>query len=164
MRWMIVVLGLFTFTVTGFSAVAAIPRSSNVEFKGGQAGSLFSIRNIQLIEGKQLSRLVLEVGDGTGQALKGLPAYYHAVYSPQTHTLALDISQTPISKVSHEKLAELVKRTPFVEKSEMLIDPMDSTLSLEFKLKKGTKARVMQVRGQKMTAKIVVDFFSEGSL
>lgn len=124
---------------------------------GGMAGAGFSITNVTLAKTPQKDRVVIDFGDLKGKTLKGLPAYYHAELQNNPSRLILDFSQTPHSKLEESEIRSRLKASGRVTGSTLLVDPVDQTMTLIFDLKKGTKAQVFQVRGEKGTSRVVVD-------
>ncbi|MFP5519136.1 MAG: hypothetical protein ACLGGX_04490 [Bdellovibrionia bacterium] len=149
---------IFTL-VTAFlqaSAWAAIP-SKSISHQGGIAGSGFSILDAGLISAKNKERIVLSIGDQDGKRFLGRPGYYFAEYKPQTQELRVDFSQILSSRIQEEQLVAKLKKAKLVQKSEMILDPIDSTLQMKFKLSPGTKVKFYEVKGKKQTAKVVID-------
>ncbi|HEY8272029.1 MAG TPA: hypothetical protein VIG33_14150 [Pseudobdellovibrionaceae bacterium] len=158
----------------GFSlqASAAIPAKPLVpvvgkilinegEATGGVAGTGFSLMDLRRTSDvkKKVERIVIDFGDMQGNPQKGLPAYFHAELKKNPNRLVLDFNQTPNSRIDDGRLATRFKDSLFVKKSSMILDPEDKALNLTLDLKPGTFARVFQVKGEKTTAKVVIDLF-----
>ncbi|MBK9323945.1 MAG: hypothetical protein IPM97_13550 [Bdellovibrionaceae bacterium] len=128
---------------------------------GGIAGSGFSLMDLRRSSDakKRVERVVIDIGDMQGQTLKGLPGYFHAELKKNPSKLILDFDQTPVSRLDEGRLKDRFKGSLFVRKTSMILDPEDKALNLTFDLKPGTIARVFQVKGEKGTSKVVVDFF-----
>jgi hypothetical protein len=157
------------FGLKVFAAIPPKPKAPTVgrilvsegEAMGGVAGVGFSLMDLRRTAdaGKKVERIVLDFGDLQGNPQKGLPAYFHAELKKSPNRLVLDFSQTPNSRLDDGRLASRFKNSLFVKKSSMILDPEDKALNLTLDLKPGTVARVFQVRGEKTTAKVVVDLF-----
>jgi len=158
--------------VVGLQAQAAIPPKPKVpvgkilvsegEAMGGVAGTGFSLMDLRRSADakRNVERIVIDIGDMQGNPQKGLPAYFHAELKKNPNRLVLDFNQTPNSRLDDGRLSQRFKGSLFVQKSSMILDPEDKALNLTFDLKPGTFARVMQVRGDKTTAKVVIDLFN----
>lgn len=152
------------------AAIPAKPKAPTIgrilvaegEATGGVAGTGFSLMDLRRTADakKKVERIVLDFGDLQGNAQKGLPAYFHAELKKNPNRLVMDFSQTPNSRLDDGRLASRFKNSLFVKKSSMILDPEDKALNLTLDLKPGTVARVFQVRGEKTTAKVVVDLFA----
>ncbi len=152
------------------SAFAAIPAKKSEQpqpqkilsksgfVMGGIAGSGFSIRNLTWAQVAEKERVVIDIGDLGGQELRGYPGYYHAELQENPARLILDFSQTSQAYVEEAVIRAKLKDSKRISASRLLLDPTDQTMSLIFDLKKGTKAQVFQVKGQKGTSRVVVDF------
>lgn len=128
---------------------------------GGVAGVGFSLMDLRRTADvkKKVERIVIDFGDMQGNPQKGLPAYFHAELKKNPNRLVLDFNQTPNSRLDDGRLAQRFKDSLFVKKSSMILDPEDKALNLTLDLKPGTFARVFQVKGDKTTAKVVIDLF-----
>lgn len=129
---------------------------------GGVAGVGFSLMDLRRTADakKRVERIVLDFGDLQGNPHKGLPAYFHAELKKNPHRLVLDFNQTPNSRLDEGRLADRFKGSLFVKKTSMILDPDDKALNMTLDLQPGTVARISQVKGQKMTSKVVVDLFA----
>ncbi len=128
---------------------------------GGIAGTGFSLLDLRRSSDakKRVERVVIDIGDMHGQTIKGLPGYFHAELKKSPSKLILDFNQTPVSRLDEGRLKDRFKGSLFVKNTSMILDPEDGALNLTFDLKTGTVARVFQVKGEKGTSKVVVDFF-----
>jgi hypothetical protein len=170
----------FAFAVTASlfiatSAFAAIPKQAAKKPTptkilkgegvtiGGLAGTGFTLLDLRRTADnkKKIERLVIDVGDRTGAPMKGWPGYYHAELKKNPARLVLDFSQMPNTKVDQIGLNTRLKNSLAVKKSNMTVDPVDSTLNLTLDLKPNTRVRIAQVPGKKATSKVVVDFIVE---
>lgn len=168
MNKIIFALALF-FGLQASAAIPAKPKAPVVgrilanegEANGGVAGIGFSLMDLRRTADvkKKVERIVLDFADLQGNPLKGLPAYFHAELKKNPNRLVLDFSQTPNSRLDEGRLASRLKGSLFVKKSSLILDPEDQALNLTLDLQPGTVARVFQVRGEKTTAKVVVDLF-----
>ena len=129
----------------------------NSEISGGLAGSGFSLRGAKLSQLGQAERLQLEIGTIRGEALKGYPGYFHVEMQKRPNRLVIDLSQTPKTFIDPARLEASLRASRFIAKSNLLVDPMDHSMSLILDLKKEATAKVYQVKGQKGTSQIVVD-------
>jgi hypothetical protein len=156
-----------------FQALAAIPPKAKAPAvgkilvgegaaAGGVAGTGFSLMDLRRTSDakKHVERIVIDIGDLQGGVLKGRPAYFHAELKKNPGKLVLDFDQMPNSRLDEGRLADRFKGSLFVKKTSMILDPEDKALNMTLELKPGTVARVFQVRGQKTTAKVVVDLFA----
>lgn len=130
---------------------------------GGIAGSGFSLLDVRLSANKKkkIERVVIDVGDKNGAAMKGLPGFYYAELKKNPQRLVIDFSQMPKAKVKESQLNRIFKASKSVVGTAITSDPVDSSLSLTLDLKKNTKVRVYQVAGKKSTSKVVIDLLAE---
>ena len=154
--------------LAALSARAAIPPKTHIlqhsgSQIGGVAGSGFTLLDLRVTQdrNKKIERIVMDVGDMNGEPLKGLPGYFHVELKDNPQKLVIDLAQTPHSKVDDRKLAAAFQKSLAVSKTAITVDPTDNTLTISLDLKKNTRARVLQVAGQKQTSKVVVDLISE---
>jgi hypothetical protein len=156
------------------SAFAAIPAKKQVVAPmrilvgegvsiGGLAGTGFTLLDLRRTADrkKKIERLVLDVGDRTGAVMKGWPGYYHAELKKNPSRLVLDFAQMGSSRIDQVSLNTRLKNSLAIQKSNITVDPVDSTLNLTLDLKPNTRVRVAQVPGKKMTSKVVVDLITE---
>lgn len=167
-----VFVSLFFSLSSSQSALAAIPAkpisppvgkilSVEGQATGGVAGTGFSLMDLRRTSDakRKVERIVIDIGDLQGNPHLGLPAYFHAELKKNPNRLVLDFNQTPNSRIDDGRLAARFKGSLFVKKSSMILDPEDKALNLTLDLKPGTFARVFQVKGEKTTAKVVIDLF-----
>lgn len=133
---------------------SAIPTQRQI---GGQAGTGFSLLKVQRLASpkKGIERLVFFIGTKEGFSLKGLPGYFNA--QNQGKEIVLDFAQMPVSKLTEKSLREILRGSLFIKGSKMTQDPLDQTLTMKLFLNKEIKMKVIQVKGQKETARLVVD-------
>lgn len=161
------ILGL---SIQASAAIPAKPKSpvgkilvTEGQATGGVAGTGFSLMDLRRSSDakKKIERIVIDFGDMEGKPQKGLPAYFHAELKKNPNRLVLDFNQTPNSRLDEGRLANRFKGSLFVKKSSMILDPEDKALNLTLDLAPGTFARVFQVKGEKTTAKVVIDLFAK---
>lgn len=130
---------------------------------GGLAGSGFTLLDVRRTSDakKKIERIVIDVGDQQGVAMRGWPGYYFAELKKNPHQLVLDFSQMPRTRIEQEKIAARMAGSLGVLKTSMALDPVDNSLNLTLDLKKNVKAKVYQVFGKKSTSKVVIDLFTE---
>lgn len=128
---------------------------------GGQAGSGFSLLNVQKIQSKdgRIERLVLSIGTREGRPLKGFPGYFNA--QNQTGRLTLDLAQVFYSKIDEKVLRAVLTDSKFIKNAHLIQDPLDQTLTLAMDLKSPVRMKTVQVKGQKETARILVDIIKK---
>lgn len=148
--------------LAGATGNAAIPttqkiKSTVLSHQGGVAGSGFSILGAELIQSSGKERLVLDIGDHEGQRFLGTPGYYFAEYQAELGELRIDFSQMPVSRVQEEQLQQKLKSSRLIKSSQLVLDPIDSTLQLTLRLQPGSKVKFYEVKGKKQTAKIAID-------
>lgn len=173
----LLVVGTFFISGQGYAAIPSKNSRSNMQIEtpagkplgrilsqpgaviGGMAGDGFSITSISRMpmSGNQQERLIIDIGDMRGQPNKGLPAYYHAQFQQDPSRLVIDFSQMPISYITEREVQKKLSQSKFIRKVRMTMDPQDKTLSMILDLKPSAKVRVMQVKGEKTTSKVVVD-------
>jgi hypothetical protein len=126
---------------------------------GGQAGSGFSLLNMQKIQAKNgvAERLVFDVGTKEGQQLKGLPGYFNAQNQVGPNRIVIDFSQMIGSKVDEKFIRGILKDSKLVKSVKITEDPEDKTLSMTLDLNAPVKMKTMQVAGKNQTAKVVLD-------
>lgn len=130
---------------------------------GGLAGNGFTLMDLRRSADakKKIERIVMDVGDRNGAALRGWPGYYFVELKKNPQRLVIDFAQMPNSNIDQKMLALRMKNSFAVMKTSMSRDPVDSSLNLTMDLKKNTKVRVYQVAGKKATSKVVIDLISE---
>lgn len=130
---------------------------------GGLAGGGFTLMDVRRSADakKKVERLVFDVGDIKGGALKGWPGYYFAELQKNPQRLVIDFAQMPNSNVDPQRLSKVMKGSIAVTGTKMSLDPVDNSLNLSMDLKKNTKVRVYQVAGKKSTSKVVIDLITE---
>ncbi|RYZ85995.1 MAG: hypothetical protein EOP04_14760 [Proteobacteria bacterium] len=168
-KFLIIAAISITYSLPSFAAIPAKVKAPVVgkiltnegAATGGVAGSGFSLLDMRRTADnkKKIERVVIDIGDMQGQALKGMPAYFHAEMKKNPSKLILDFDQMPISRLDEGRLKDRFKGSLFVKKTSMILDPEDKALNVTLDLKPGTVARVFQVKGNKGTSKVVVDFF-----
>lgn len=144
------------------TATAKILSGEGVTY-GGLAGTGFTLMDLRRTADmkKKIERVVIDVGDMNGGAIRGWPGYYFAELKRNPQRLVIDFSQMPNASIDQQKITERFKGSLAVMKSSMSLDPIDSSLNLTLDLKKNTKVRVYQVAGKKTTSKVVIDLISE---
>lgn len=150
----------FTFAAIPPKSAPAKPQrilANRAAVSGGVAGKGFSIRDVTLASTPKKDRVVIDIGDLEGKPLRGMPGYYHAELQSNPPRLILDFSQTPSALIEEAALRNKLKKSNRIANAKMLLDPTDQTLSLILDLKKGTKAQVFQVKGEKGPGRVVVD-------
>lgn len=158
-------LGMLTLSLAAGAAIPSQQKkpqpekilSGSAAATGGLAGAGFSIQNITWAKIAQKERVIIDMGDLAGKDIRGFPGYYHAELQENPSRLILDFSQTPNSLLAEADVRAKLKSSQKVSSSRLLVDPTDQTLSLILDLKKGTKAQIFQVKGQKGTSRVVVD-------
>ncbi|AHZ83554.1 hypothetical protein AB1A81_14550 [Bdellovibrio bacteriovorus] len=143
-------------------AASKILSGEGVSF-GGLAGTGFTLMDVRRTAdaGKKVERIVIDVGDINGGMLRGWPGYYYAELKKNPQRLVVDFAQMPNANIDQKRLAERLKGSLAVVKTNMSLDPVDSSLNLTLDLKKNTKVRVYQVAGKKSTSKVVIDLITE---
>lgn len=166
----------FALTIAGicgvsFQSSAAIPAKpappvgkiliGTGSVSGGIAGTGFSLLDLRRTADaqKKVERVVIDIGDMEAKPQKGYPAYFHAELKSNPDRLILDLDQTPISRLDEGRLSDRFKKSLFVKKTSMILDPEDKALNLTWDLKPNTGVRIFQVKGDKTPAKVVIDFF-----
>lgn len=148
------------FTIISFSFLlqAALPKNFAPQRQiGGQAGPGFSLLKIQhlaqLKTGQE--RIIFHIGTKEGYFLKGSPGYFNAFN--QNNKIILDFSQMPTSKLSEKSIQEIFKGSQLIKKTRLIKDPMDQSLSLELELLRPARMKVIPIKGEKQTARLVLD-------
>ena len=144
--------------------MAAIPAQKPVGATrqiGGQAGSGFSLLKIQRManQKKGIERLVFHIGTKEGYLLKGLPGYFNVQNKGQK--IVIDFAQMPLSKINEKLLKEILKSSNLITGSKIIKDPIDQTLTLSLNLKQKSKMKIIQVKGEKETARLVLDIIKK---
>jgi hypothetical protein len=155
--WKIILPFILSASV-GYGATAP---SSPQRHIGGQAGSGFSLLRVKKLSSpsKNIERLVFYVGTKEGYRLQGLPGYFNALNSGKE--IVIDFAQMPISKMTDNSLKEILKDSLFIKSSRIIQDPIDLTLTLRMELRRQAKMKIIQVKGNKETARVVVDLLKK---
>lgn len=146
---------------------AALPRpqapatSSTQRQIGGQAGAGFSLMNLQRIEApsKKHERLIFSIGTREGRLLKGAPGYFNAQNAK--NKITIDFAQMPYSRIDEAGIKKILKNSNLIRSVKVSQDPMDKTLTMMFDLKAPVKMKTLQVKGEKQTARIVLDIIKK---
>ena len=128
-------------------------------FTGGLGGYGFSILDVRRSSAaqKKLERIVIDVGDISGQAQLGLPGYYHAQLIKSPPRLVIDFSQTLENRIASGKLAQSFAKSLYVVKAVLSADRSDLSTNLTLELRPEVKAKVYPVEGKTSTSKVVID-------
>ncbi len=161
---------LIALIVGTFSAHAQAAVPAKIRFLkgtgsqiGGMAGGGFTLTGMRLSQDKKkkVERVVMDIGDKNGQAIRGLPGYFHVELKNNPQRLIVNMAQMPHSNVDAQRIANIFQKSMAVKKTALALDPIDSTLILSLDLKPNTKVRVMQVAGKKQTSRVVLDLISQ---
>ncbi len=129
-------------------------------FVGGEAGvshTLLAVRRHYSAKDKT-ERVVLDLGDEKGQALKGRVSFHQVAIEPTQSRVVVDLAQIKSSGVSPEALENVFKKSPFIAKTTMTFDPTDGGVSIVLHLKRKAQIEVFQSPSQEKASRIVVDF------
>lgn len=162
-----ILLGTILCSFYLMAAIPSIPVPSNSILKfqgaltGGQAGIGFSLLKLEKVFFQNLNseRWIVDVGNIKGKENKGLPGYYHVQLQKNPPQLIINFNQMPVSLVDELHLTKFVKDSFYVRNGRILSDPTDKTLTLILDLKKPLQLKVLQIKGQKKTSKLVFDMF-----
>ncbi|MFN8847925.1 MAG: hypothetical protein ACK5V3_14990 [Bdellovibrionales bacterium] len=152
---------LLAFVLSAAVGHGAIAPSAPQRHIGGQAGSGFSLLSVKKLSSpkQNIERLVFFVGTKEGFRLKGLPGYFNAFNSGKE--IVIDFAQMPTSKMTDNSLKEILKNSIFIKSGRITQDPLDATLTLKMELRRQTKMKIIQIKGNKETARIVVDLLNK---
>lgn len=150
---------------------AALPTAQKIQkgiiadqgaVSGGVAGIGFSMLKMQLIAMPKanVERYIFDIGDLKGQKIKGLPGFYHVQLVKTPPQMIIDFSQMPVSRIFENDLTRTLKKSVLVSNGKLVSDPIDKSLTMVLNLKKPGKMKVMQVKGEKETSKLVVDLYN----
>lgn len=155
---------------SGLNSYAAIQQKStavivapylreNTSFIGGQAGRGFSILDIRRTQDlkRQQERLVLDIGDLNGAPLKGKTGFYHVEYRDKK--MIISFSQMPKTLMSKESLLKISKGSLSLEKTYFIEEADNSTMKLVLEFKSKPRVKIFDIKGQKTTAKLIVDLY-----
>lgn len=161
---------LFLLTaVLGFATLsaAAVKTRPNVKAQsktaqrqiGGVAGAGFSLLNVHKISNKsgKTERLIFSIGNKEGQGITGVPGYFNV--QNQNQRITLDFAQMPVSKLNEQAIRQVLKGSKYVRGARMIQDPADQTLTLILDTTEPVKIKTLQVKGQKQTARVVLDIY-----
>lgn len=160
---------LLLTSVLGFATLStgAVTKQLNVKAQsaapqrqiGGVAGPGFSLINMHKISNKsgKSERLIFSIGNQEGQGITGAPGYFNV--QNQNKRITLDFAQMPTSKLNEKAIRQILKDSKFVREVRVLQDPVDRTLTLILDTNQPVKIKTLQVKGQKQTARVVLDIF-----
>lgn len=124
---------------------------------GGEAGSGFSILNLELVSRpNKTERLVIDVGDFEGKPHLGKPGYFH-VEKKSNHMVSVDFAQMGLTKVTQEQLDQALKKSKLLQQGRITYDSLDQTMNLSLTPKKNVQVKTYQVIGKNQTSKVVID-------
>ncbi|MFN8945300.1 MAG: hypothetical protein ACK5WZ_11845, partial [Pseudobdellovibrionaceae bacterium] len=153
--YIIQILFIFGFV----SAHAAIPPvyknalSRPGSVTGGQAGTGFSILNLELVPQKnKVERIIVDVGNFEGKPHKGKPGYFH-VEMKANRLVSIDFAQMGMTKVTQEKLNLALKKSRLVSKGRITYDSQDQNMNVSLTPRKAFKVKAYQVMGKNQTSK-----------
>lgn len=149
---------------------AALPPAQKIQkslivdqgaISGGVAGNGFSMLKMQLVSmpTAKMERYIFDIGDIRGRKVKGLPGFYHVQLVKNPPQVVIDFSQMPVSRVFENDLTKTIKKSVLVSSGKLISDPTDKALTMVLNLKKPGKMKVMQVKGEKDTSKLVIDLY-----
>jgi hypothetical protein len=152
---------ILAFVLSATVSHGAIAPTAPQRHIGGQAGAGFSLLKVKKLSSpkKNIERLVFYVGTKEGFRLRGLPGYFNAVNSGKE--IVIDFAQMPTSKMTDDSLKEILKSSLFIKNGRITQDPIDSTLTLKMELRRKAKMKIIQIKGNKETARIVVDLLNK---
>ncbi|MCK6597569.1 MAG: hypothetical protein L6Q37_04330 [Bdellovibrionaceae bacterium] len=157
----------FYFSKISLAAIAPKEQQAKniIKFEGavhgGIAGSGFSLlkMNRMYFENLKLERWIVDIGDIKGKSNKGLPGYYHVQLAQNPARIIIDFNQMPISLINENELTKILKSSVYISGGRMISDPTDKNLTMILDLKKPSQLKVLQVKGQKETSKLILDLF-----
>lgn len=156
---------LFSFYLLAAIPSSSVSTNSILKFQGalsgGQAGNGFSLLKLDKVFFQNLNseRWIVDVGNLKGKENKGLPGYYHVQLQKNPPQVIINFNQMPVSLVDEHQLSKFIKDSIYVRNGRLLSDPTDKTLTLILDLKKPLQLKVLQIKGQKKTSKLVLDMF-----
>lgn len=152
-------IGVLGWSSLGGAAVSKPTAPSTLSQRqiGGMAGAGFSLLNIDKISSEKTAqeRLIFSIGDKEGHNLDGAPGYFN-VQNKGTQ-ITIDFAQMSKSKLDEKDIREMFKGSKYIRSIRLVQDPMDQTLTLILDTYKPVKVRTLQVKGQKQTARVVLD-------
>jgi hypothetical protein len=149
---------LFVLMCIPFLSYAAVPKNVAPQRQiGGQAGPGFSLLKIQHMAQEKTGqeRIVFHIGTKEGFFLKGTPGYFNALN--HNKKIVLDFSQMPTSKLSEKSIQEIFKSSRLIKKTRLIKDPIDQSLSVELELHHPARMKLIPIKGEKQTARLVLD-------
>jgi len=165
------VLGSLLVVFGAQFAVAAIPSLQakvqkqdkyieNGLIKGGEAAKAFSLVDFRWAYGKEkgIERMIFEFGDGRGEPLKGRPGYFQVNVDSLSRMVTVDFSQVSGSRLDQAELAKRLKASPYIQNVKMNYDPVDSTLTLTFKVSKAVRVEAFELPNQPKGGRLALDF------
>lgn len=168
-------LGAFALTFISMSALAAVspgiqkvqpPVRKNIlrgqgALQGGKSGPGFSILDVRSMPiAKKSERLMIDIGDARSEKLQGSVGYY-TVEMKKNNRLVLTFAKTLNSKLENRELQKKFSQSRYVAGSQFQFDPVGQNMTLELQLKKAVVARVVSLKGDKETGKLVIDMVAD---
>ena len=129
--------------------------------QGGKAGMGFSLLDIKAMPIAKLSeRVMIDVGDIRSQKIKGSIGYY-TVEMKKNNKLVITLAKTLNAKFENKDLSKRFLNSRYVAGSQVHFDPIAQSMTVELQLKKPVVARVVSLKGDKETGKLVLDMIED---
>ncbi len=129
--------------------------------QGGKAGAGFSILDLKSMPiAKKSERVMIDIGDARSEKLQGSIGYY-TVEMKKNNKLVLTFAKTLNSKIENKDLQKRFFNSRYVAGSQFQFDPIGQNMTLELQLKKAVVARVVSLKGDKETGKLVLDMVED---
>ena len=171
MKW----ISLLSLVLAGAVAQAAIPGKQTLfvqtldgkknrymsegVFTGGKAGTGATVLGVRrtFSAKAQIERLIIDMGDKDGKPDKNALSYFQASMDPSTNRLVLDLTQLRTTRITEQKLKDVIRSSAFVRDAEFTLDPEDKTGSMVFHMKRPMKMEVFQLHAKGKPSRVVID-------
>nr|HPI39287.1 hypothetical protein [Pseudobdellovibrionaceae bacterium] len=100
----------------------------------------------------------LDFGDRQGKPLIGKPGYFHVELKDKPQpSLVINIAKVVNNQVDKAKLQDLIKKSQFLSKAELLQSNEDGSQTFIFNIKQNTPVKVFQVKSKKGASKMIFE-------
>jgi hypothetical protein len=128
-------------------------------FTGGVAGKGTSILGLRRVYSSKIKieRIIVDLGDGEMKPTHKNLGYFQVGMDSKNNRIVLDVAQLAYSKISENQAKDLFRKSPYVAKVSLTLDPEDKAGTMVLQLKQPAKLEVFQLKNSKRPGRIVMD-------
>lgn len=131
---------------------------------GGESGGPFTLLNVRrLLSAKdKIERVFLDLGNDKGKPLKNKVNYFQVSIDRENSRIVMDLSQMLASGVDSAKIKKIFAASPYVRDAEINYDPLDTTITIQFFLKKKVRIEAFKMVAKDSASRLVLDIKDKG--